>query len=88
MAGRLKDVATNTDGKQLGVFSNVVFCLTGSVLSESSVSKCSTCAVKKLFEINHENTKVRKHETRYRNALSCLRQDFSDRINKIYMILS
>jgi hypothetical protein len=32
--------------------------------------------------------KVRKHETRHRNELSCLRQDFSDRMNKIYMIFS
>ena len=30
------------------------------------------CAVKKLFKINHENTKVRKHETRHRNELSAL----------------
>ena len=41
---------------------------------------------KKLFKTYHENTKVRKHEKRHRNELSSLRQDFSDRMNRIYMI--
>jgi len=37
-----------------------------------------TCTVKKLLKINHENTKVRKHETRHRNELSALRADLEN----------
>ena len=54
--------------------------------------KCSddknigTVRLRNYSKINHENTKVRKHEIRHRNALSRLRRNFSDRINKIYMI--
>jgi len=37
-----------------------------------------SCAVKKLFKINHENTKVRKHEIRHRNELSALWADLEN----------
>ena len=32
--------------------------------------------VKKLLKIDHENTKVQKHETRYRNQVNTLRTNF------------
>ena len=38
--------------------------------------KFASCAVKKLPKINHENTKVRKHETRHKNQVNILRANF------------
>jgi len=40
--------------------------------------KFGPCAVKKLLKINHENTKVRKHETRHRNQVVALRADLEN----------
>ncbi len=43
----------------------------GSVIVNIRISKkVWICAVKKLFKINHENTKVRKHEIRHRNQVA------------------
>ena len=55
--------------------------------------KCSddknigTVRLRNYSKINHENTKVRKHEIRHRNALSRLRADlenFEHRFSQIY----
>ena len=52
-------------------------CMANKLINPKRLSpkKIGPCAVKKLLKINHENTKVRKHETRHRNELSRLRRD-------------
>ena len=53
---------TGITAKYLGFPSS---CQTISYLSEA-VEKYWICVAKKLFKINHENTKVRKHEKRHK----------------------